>query len=94
MRLGFQSPSPFERIEHHHYGDDDWKVTLRKIGSGVRYSTVNATARFDDDNRAEMYIDHPGEISIFARLHIAYKLVADRDEMRSEEVAELIGGAQ
>lgn len=92
MRLGFQSPSPFERIDHHRYGDDGWRVTLRRVANGVRYSTTGATARFGDDNPAELYVDHPGDIRIFARLHLTYKLVAERDELDSDEVADFIGG--
>lgn len=69
MRLGFQHPSPFKRIPNHAFGDDDWTVTVRTRGDVWIYSTIRARACFHSDNPAHLYVDHPGEISLFARMH-------------------------
>ena len=96
MRLGFQSPSPFERIEHHHYGDDGWQVSIRKRGDKWTYSTIHARAYFGPDNAPDLYVDHPGDIALFARLHIklsaARQLEAlDHVALDSSQVARLLG---
>ena len=95
MRLGFQYPSPFERIEHHRYGDDGWQVTIRRHGDRWSYSTIHAFAHFGPDNAADLFVDHPGEIAIFARLHLALGAELDGVElwrMNSQQVADRIGG--
>lgn len=91
MRLGFQYPSPFELVQHSRYPDPDWIVTVRRRGAKTVYSSISARAFFDENDPARFYVDHPGEIGIFARLHIA--LAGDRahQELTAAEVAELIG---
>ena len=96
MRLGFQYPSPFERIEHHRYGDDGWQVTVHGRGDVWRYSTITAFAHFGPDRPAEPYTDHPGEIAILARLHIELDACGwleseDRFQLSSEQVAAILG---
>ena len=94
MRLGFQHPSPFERIEHHHFGDDEWQATIRKRGDKWIYSTMHARAYFGPDNAPDLFVDHPGEIALFARLHIALSDQLDEIELRhmdSAEVREMVG---
>lgn len=98
--LGFQSPSPFEKIEHHNYPDEAWTVSIRKRGGMTVYSSTDARAIFGQDSKrgiidANDYIDHPGEISIFARLHLALiklgdVLVADQ-VLTTKQVQELLG---
>lgn len=91
MRLGFQHPSPFERVQHSRYPDPDWIVIVRRRGERTFYSTTDARAYFSEDNPARFYVDHPGEIGIFARLHIALAGDQARQVLTAAEVAELIG---
>ncbi|MGP5263689.1 hypothetical protein [Glutamicibacter arilaitensis] len=98
--LGFQSPSPFEKIEHHNYPDEAWTVSIRKRGGMTVYSSTDARALFGEDSKrgvidANDYTDHPGEISVFARLHLALielgdPLVSDQ-ALTSKQVQELLG---
>ena len=69
MRLGFQHPSPFERIPDHAFGDEEWTVTVRARGAYWIYSSIRARACFHVDNPACLYVDHPGEIGMFAQMH-------------------------
>ena len=91
MRLGFQQPSPFERVQHSRYPDPDWIVAVRRRGAKTVYSSISASASFDENNPASHYVEHPGEISIFARLHLALAVKKARQELTAAEVAELIG---
>lgn len=91
MRLGFQQPSPFERIQHDRYPEPNWIVTVRRRGAKTVYSSISARAFFDENNPARFYVDHPGEVSIFARLHIALAGDQARQVLTAAEVAELIG---
>lgn len=96
MRLGFQSPSPFESIEHHRYGDDGWQVNIRKRGDTWLYATLHARANFGPGDYPELFTDHPGEIALFARLHIELSACGwldelDRFSLDSQQVRELIG---
>ena len=95
MRLGFQYPSPFERIPNWRYGDDDWSVTIRKRGKVWTYASLMARAHFGPDRPAEPFSDHPGEIGVFAQLHIALNLgdLGDKIVLDSRQVYELIGPA-
>ena len=91
MRLGFQQPSPFERVQHTRYPEPNWIVTVRRRGERTFYSTTDARAYFSEDNPASHYVEHPGDISIFARLHLALAVKKDRQVLTAAEVAELIG---
>ena len=91
MRLGFQQPSPFERVQHSRYPDPDWIVIVRRRGERTFYSTTHARAYFSEDNPADLYVDHPGEISIFARLHLALAVKKDHQVFTATEVATMIG---
>lgn len=93
MRLGFQFPSPFERIPDCRYGDHDWTVTVRKRGKVWTYSSLMARASFGTDRPAEPFTGHPGEIGLFAQLHIALNPgdMGDKIVLNSRQVADLIG---
>ncbi|MGP5256416.1 hypothetical protein [Glutamicibacter ardleyensis] len=99
--LGFQSPSPFEKIEHHNYPDAAWTVSIRKRGGMTMYSSIDARAIFGENSKygvidARDYVEHPGHIAIFARLHLARQEEppAERIVMNSAEVAALITPAR
>ena len=91
MRLGFQHRSPFERVQHSRYPDPDWIVIVRRRGTKTVYSSISARASFDENDPARFYVDHPGEISIFARLHLALAVKKDRQVLTAAEVATMIG---
>ena len=97
MRLGFQSKSPFEQIEHYEYGDNNWRVRIKPLGGGdARYSNLHASAFFGHSAKrgevlARDYIDHPGDIAIFARIHLALtEPPAERLTLDSAQVKALI----
>lgn len=96
--IGFHVKSPFDGITHYVYGDESWRVRVSPRGGGdARYSNRHATAYFghhakDGEIRAEDYIDHPGDIAIFARLHLALTaLPSEITTLDSTQVHELIG---
>ena len=99
MGIGFHVKSPFDGIEHYVYGDTDWRVRVKPIGSGsVRYSNRHATAFFGHHAKqglidANDYVDHPGDIAIFALLHLAIKgdSLTEQFTLNSAEVSALIG---
>lgn len=93
MRLGFQYPSPFERIPNWRYGDDDWTVTIRQRGKVWTYSSLMARAHFGPERPAEPFTDHPGEIGLFAQLHIELNPgdLGDKIVLNSRQVSDLIG---
>lgn len=90
MRLGFQSPSPFERIKIHDFGSHEWEVSITPKRGGVLYSTTSTRAFFSEDNPASLYVDHPGHISMFARIHMALGHVSEKVTLRSWEVENLL----
>lgn len=97
MRLGFQSKSPFELIEHHKFQEEGWRVNVRPKGGMTMYSNTDAHALFGENKRygvidASDYVDHPGDIAIFARLHLAIKdePLTERITLNSVEVSALI----
>lgn len=97
--LGFTPPSRFDSIEHYEYGDVRWHVNVSPLGSGsARYSNLHAQSFFGlsakrGDIRAEDYVNHPGDIRIFARLHLALgeQSQVDRYALDSKQVHDLIG---
>lgn len=96
--IGFHVQSPFDGITHYVYGDEDWRVNVRPVGGGdAIYSNRHAHAFFGwsamrGETRAEDYIEHPGDIAIFARLHLALTdLTGERFTLDSTQVQELIG---
>lgn len=98
MRAGFHTKSPFELIEHHEYQGEGWRVTVHPRGRMVTYSTTDARAMFGEDDRREFtdardYVNHPGDIAIFARLHLALgeRLDSDRFTLNSQQAHDLIG---
>lgn len=78
--IGFHEKSPFDGITHYVYGDEDWRVSVTPLGSGsARYGNRHASAFFGHsakrgEIRAEDYTEHPGDISLFARLHLRIDL--------------------
>lgn len=96
--IGFHVKSPFDGIEHYVYGDEDWRVRVSPRGGGdARYSNRHATAYFgyhakQGEIRAENFINHPGDIAIFARIHLALtQLPNEITALDSAQVRELIG---
>lgn len=98
--LGFSVKSPFDGITHYTYGDGDWRVRVMPLGGGdARYTNRHASAFFGfsakrGESRAEDFTEHPGDIAIFARLHLVLKerLQGERFTLDSKQVHELIGG--
>lgn len=97
--LGFDTKSPFDKIEHYTYGDENWRVRVLPLGGGdAMYSNRHAHAFFGisakrGESRAEDFTEHPGDIAIFAQLHLALKdrLDGERFTLDSKEVQELLG---
>jgi len=96
--IGFHVKSPFDGITHYVYGDESWRVNVSPRGGGdARYGNRHATAFFghhakQGEIRAEDYINHPGDIAIFARLHLALaESPNERITLDSAQVHELIG---
>lgn len=101
MGIGFHVKSPFDGIEHYAYGDADWRVRVKPVGGGdARYSNRHATAFFGHHAKqglidAKDYIDHPGDIAIFARLHLALSgMETEPFTLDSARVQGLIGGTE
>lgn len=75
--LGFSTPSPFDGIEHYTYPDDNWRVTVQSLGMGrAKYTNRHAHAYFGISAKhgfvdANDFVDHPGDVAIFAQLHLA-----------------------
>lgn len=86
--LGFSTPSPFDGIQHYTYPDDNWRVTVQGLGMGrAKYTNRHAHAYFGQHAKkgfidARDYIDHPGDISVFARLHLARLREIERPHQR------------
>lgn len=97
--LGFTPPSRFDSIQHYSYGDVNWRVNVSPLGNGsARYTNLHAQAFFGysakrGEVRAEDFTDHPGDIRIFARLHIALGDHGknERFAIDSKQVHDLIG---
>ena len=98
--LGFQHPSPFERIKHYSYPEEGWEMAVRQRGRLTRYSCIPAMAVFGESERhgvidANDYTEHPGHIGLFARVHLKLleldRLPEHRLVMDAKQVQELLG---
>jgi hypothetical protein len=97
--IGFHVPSPLDRINHYEYPDEGWQVTVRPSGRGTRYDNRHAQAFFGQHSKngfydANEFIDHPGDIAIFARLHLILDPRSERFVLNSQEVQALLGGEE
>lgn len=95
--IGFHTPSPLDSITHYSFQDEEWEVNIRPRGdAGAIYSNRHAHAHFGTDRRggeikAEHYIEHPGDISIFARLHLSLDHpLTQRATLSSAQVREIL----
>lgn len=97
--LGFSVKSPLDGITHYTYGDENWRVRVLSLGGGdAIYSNRHAHAFFGTsakrgESRAEDFTEHPGDIALFAKLHLALKdrLDGERFTLDSAQVQELLG---
>lgn len=96
--LGFNTPSPFDGIEHYAYPDENWRVTVKQLGMGrAKYSNRHAHAYFGMNAKhglidARQYVEHPGDIAIFAQLHLALEDQGhERLVLNAKQVQQLIG---
>lgn len=68
--IGPSRPGPLDSIQHHHYGDPDWTVSVRPAGPDHLWTSMHAHALFGPDRPAHLWADSHGDhIGLFARLH-------------------------
>ena len=90
--IGFHIKSPLDSIAHYAFPDDEWRVTVTQLGKGLaKYTNRHAHAKFGSN--AEGFINHPGDIAIFARLHMALAPGEEKFTLDATEVMALIGDA-
>jgi hypothetical protein len=87
--IGFHIKSPLDGIVHYKFPDEDWRVSVTQFGGGkAKYGNRHAHAIFSAD--AQGFINHPGDIAIFAQLHMALPAGQEKFTLDAEQVQALI----
>lgn len=85
--IGFHHQEP--RYNTAGFGQDGWFASLRPRGERLHCATPCARASFGSARPSESYTEHPGDISILARLAIRLRPTA-AVHLSSGQVSEIL----